>query len=210
MAEPANQEKEWVPKTKLGRMVKEGKITSIDEILDKGMKILEPEIVDYLIPEIKSEIISLTTTQRVTDSGRRSSFRAIVLVGDMNGHVGVGVGKSSEARSAIDYATRDAKMNIIRVQRGCGSWECQCGGDHSIPKKTEGKESSTYIELKPAPKGLGLAANDTVKKVLSFAGVKDVWSQARGSTGNKYNMVVATIKALNKLNTMKAEGEHGE
>lgn len=197
------EEKEWKPRTKLGKMVKEGKITNIDEILDSGKKIMEAEIVDYLIPELKHEVISLTTTQRTTDSGRRSTFRAIVLVGDMKGHVGVGVGKSSEARDAIEYATKDAKKNIIKVSMGCGSWECQCGIEHSVKEKVEGKRSSTYIELKPAPRGLGLAANDTVKKVLEFAGVKDVWSKARGSTGNKYNMILATIEALNRLNTGK-------
>ena len=126
-----------------------------------------------------------------------------MLVGDLRGHVGVGVGKNVEARDAIEYATRDAKKNIIRVEMGCGSWECQCGMEHSLREKTSGKESSTYIELKPAPKGLGLVANNTVKKVLLFAGIKDVWSKARGSTGNKYNMIVATIKALKKLNTKK-------
>ena len=194
---------EWQPRTKLGKMVKEGQITNIDEILDSGRKILEPEIVDYLIPELKHEVISLTTTQRTTDSGRRSTFRAIVLVGDQKGHVGVGVGKSSEARDAIEYATKDAKKNLIKVSMGCGSWECQCGLVHSIKEKVEGKRSSTFIELKPAPRGLGLAANETVKKVLEFAGVKDVWSKARGSTGNKYNMILATIEALNKLNTGK-------
>lgn len=195
-----NPEKEWIPKTKTGKLVKEGKITNIDQILDARKKILEPEIVDSLISNLKSEVISLTTTQRVTDSGRRPSFRVIVLVGDMNGHVGVGVGKSKEARGAIEYATRDAKKNLIKIQRGCGSWECQCKREHSMLERSEGKESSTYIELKPAPRGLGLAANDTVKKVLNFAGIKDVWSTARGSTGNRYNMIVATIKALKNLN----------
>ena len=193
----------WEPITKLGKEVKKGKITNIDEILDSGKKILEPEIIDYLIPELKSEVISLVTTQRTTDSGRRSTFRAIVLVGDMKGHVGVGVGKNTEARDAIEYATKDAKKNLIKVRMGCGSWECQCGLPHSITERAEGKKSSTYIEIKPAPRGLGLATNNTVKKVLVFAGVKDVWSKARGSTGNKYNMIVATISALKKLNTEK-------
>ena len=194
---------EWKPKTKLGKEVKEGKITNIDEILESGRKILESEIVDALLPEIKHEVISLKTTQRVTDSGRRTSFRAIVLVGDYNGHVGLGVGKSKEARDAIEYALKDAKKHIIKVKRGCGSWECQCGTEHSIPRRVEGRESSTSIVLKPAPRGLGLAANETVKKVLIFAGVKDIWSQARGSTANVYNMMVATIKALNSLNQIK-------
>lgn len=192
----------WEPKTKLGISVKKGEIANIDHILDSGKKILESEIVDALVQNLKLDIISLDTTQRVTDSGRRGTFRAIVLVGDMNGHVGIGVGKSTEAKKAIESGTKDAKRKIIKVIRGCGSWECQCGATHSIPEKVTGKQSSTSIEVKPAPKGLGLAANMTVKKVLAFAGIKDAWSKARGSTGNKYNMLIATMEALKSLNKM--------
>ncbi len=194
---------EWEPKTRLGKMVKSGEISDIDEILEKGYKVLEPEIVDYLIPDLNVETIDISTTQRTTDSGRRSSFRVIVMVGDGKGHVGVGVGKASEIGPAINYATRKAKQNIIKVPMGCGSWECRCGMPHSIPLAVNGKEASTEVVLKPAPRGVGLAANDTVKKVLKMAGVKDIWSQARGSTSNKYNMIIATIKALKKLTTMR-------
>ncbi len=198
---------DWEPKTKLGKAVKAGEITDIDEILKAGKVILEPEIVDMLLPELKSVTIEIRPTQRVTDSGRRISYRAVVLVGDGNGHIGVGVGKSSEVRSAIEYATKNAKKNIIYVPRGCGSWECQCNMEHSIPFEVSGKESSSIVELKPAPRGIGLAANDTIKEVLSLVGIKDVWSRARGSTSNRYNIVLATIKALKKLNRRNDNNE---
>lgn len=193
---------EWEPKTKLGMMVKNGEVTTLEQVFEMGKRILEPEIVDLLVPNMEMEILLLTTTQRSTDSGRRSRFRVAIVVGDGNGHVGVGVGKSDEIKPAIECAARDGKMNMISVKRGCGSWECRCGGFHSIPQKSIGKEGSTEIMLKPAPKGLGLAANDVIKKVLHAAGVKDVWSFSRGGK-NAYNMAIATINALERLNTQK-------
>jgi small subunit ribosomal protein S5 len=193
----------WEPKTKLGKAVKNGEITDIDVILESGQKILEPEIVDMLIPDLKVETILVTPTQRTTDSGRKVSFRAIVAVGDGKGHVGIGVGKSQEVGPAVDYGTKQAKKNIIKVKMGCGSWECQCGRPHSLPRMVMGREGSTVVTLKPAPRGLGLAANDNVKTILRLAGIKDVWSTARGATDNVYNTIVATINALDSLNKIK-------
>ncbi|MEM4336172.1 MAG: 30S ribosomal protein S5 [Candidatus Anstonellales archaeon] len=195
----------WEPKTKVGKAVKKGEITDIDAILEGGNKILEPEIVDMLIPDLKAETILVSPTQRTTDSGRKVSFRAIVAVGDEKGHVGVGVGKSQEVGPAVDYATKQAKKNIIKVKMGCGSWECRCGRPHSLPRMVVGREGSTVVTLKPAPRGLGLAANDTVKTILKLAGIKDVWSKARGATDNVYNTIVATISALDSLNKIKPQ-----
>lgn len=192
----------WNPKTEIGRKVKAGEISSLEEIFDLGRPILEPEIVDALIPEVEFETLSVGSTQRVTDSGKRNQFRVVVVIGDKKGHVGLGVGKSVEMGPAIDYATRNAKKNVISIKKGCGSWECKCTVQHSLPRKTEGKQGSTIVMLKPAPRGLGLAANETVKKVLSMAGVKDIWSSVQGGR-NLYNTALATIKALENLNTMK-------
>ncbi len=199
---------DWEPKTKLGKMVKEGKFANIDEVLDSPYKILEPEIVDYFLPNLQSETFEIRMTQRVTDSGRRNSYRVVVLVGDGQGHVGYGVGKASELRTAIDYATKQAKMNLIRVPLGCGSWECRCEYNHSLPLAVEGREASTIVTLKPAPRGLGLAASDTVKRVLRLAGVKDVWSQSRGSTSNRFNAIIATFRALRSLTERKPYEKH--
>ncbi|MGC9005756.1 MAG: 30S ribosomal protein S5, partial [Candidatus Micrarchaeia archaeon] len=137
--------------------------------------------------------------------GRKVSFRAIVAVGDGKGHVGVGVGKSQEVGPAVDYGTKQAKKNIIKVKMGCGSWECQCGHPHSLPRMVVGREGSTIVTLKPAPRGLGLAANDNIKIILKLAGIKDVWSSARGATDNVYNTITATIKALDSLNKIRPQ-----
>lgn len=200
----------WVPRTELGKKVAGGQITNIDEILQSGQKILEPEIVDKLLPEISEELISLSTTQRVTDSGRKMKFRAVVVVGDGHGHVGVGFGKSDETRPAIENAVREAKKNIILVPFGCGSWECGCNTKHSIPVKVSGKCGSVTVTLKPAPRGVGVVGNEIVKKVLAKVGLKDVWSSCRGSTGTKFNTAVATINALKKLTNMHSNRDWTE
>ncbi|MBN2478198.1 30S ribosomal protein S5 [Candidatus Micrarchaeota archaeon] len=203
-------EGEWSPKTKIGKKVKSQEITELKEILEAGKPILEPEIVDVLLPELKSDTLSISTTQRTTDSGRKMKFRAIVVVGDGRGYVGIGSGKSEEIRPAIGYATRDAKKNIVHVKMGCGSWECRCGNPHSIPQRVEGKMGSTSVVLFPAPKGVGLAANDVIKKVMKMAGVKDIWSSTHGNTSNIYNTALATLHALNSMNNLKPYPKKGE
>jgi small subunit ribosomal protein S5 len=196
----------WQPKTKLGQMVKSGELYSLEDVINSGKPILEPEIIDILLPEMEVDTLEVRTTQRVTDSGKRTKFRIVVVIGDRKGHVGVGVGKSEELKPAMDYAVRNAKKNMISVRMGCGSWECRCNNPHSVPMRTSGKEGSTIVTLKPAPRGLGLAANTIVKKVLGMAGVKDVWSATIGGS-NTYNMAMATLKALDALNTLKPAPE---
>lgn len=195
----------WAPRTSIGKRVKAGEISSIDQILDDGIKILEPEIVDVLLPELEAETLSVSPTQRSTDSGRKMQFRVVMVLGDRKGHVGIGVGKCEEVKPAIEYAMRDARKNIIKASMGCGSWECKCGASHSIPRKLVGKYGATTITLKPAPKGLGIAANTVVRKVLAIAGLRDVWSSALGSTSNVYNTAMATVEALDSVNRMKPQ-----
>jgi small subunit ribosomal protein S5 len=196
----------WTPRTSIGIKVKSGEITTLEEIIVSGRRVLEPEIVDALLPDLESENLQIKTTQRVTDSGKRVKFRVVTVIGDRKGHVGLGVGKSDELKPAMDYAVRDAKKHMISISTGCGSWECKCSVKHSLPSKTVGKEGSTIVTLKPAPRGLGLASNDVVKKVLGIAGVKDIWSSAQGGK-NVYNMAVATMKALDKVNLLKSKAE---
>ena len=192
----------WQPRTLLGQKVKNGEITTLEDALETGKPILEPEIVDVLLGDIESETLQIKSTQRVTDSGKRTKFRVVSVIGDKKGHVGIGVGKSDELKPAMDYTIRDAKKNVIAIKMGCGSWECKCNVRHSVVFNTSGKEGSTIVRLKPAPRGLGLASNMVVKKVLSMAGVKDIWSSMQGGR-NVYNMAVATIKALDGMNTIK-------
>ncbi len=187
---------EWVPRTKVGRLVKEGKITSLKEIFDKNLPLLEPEIVDYLLPELKYERLDVNLVQKVTDAGRISRFRVVVVVGNGDGFVGVGSGKARQYLVALQKAIRNAKLNIIPVRRGCGSWECACGEPHSVPFTVKGKAGSVRIILKPAPKGTGLVAGDVAKKVLAMAGIKDVWTQTFGETRTTYNFAMAVLDAL--------------
>jgi len=197
---------EWIPKTEIGKQVKAGAITSVEEIQSLGKKILEHEIVDHLYPDMVEETLEVSSTQRMTENGRKAQFRAIVLVGDKKGHFGIGAGKSEEVKPAIESAIKNAKRNLVSVPLGCGSWECGCGQKHSVPIKVVGKLGSVEVTLKPAPRGLGIAANEVVKKVLTVAGVKDVWSFSRGRTRNIYNAAMATAAALEQLNTMRLKG----
>jgi len=193
----------WIPKTTIGKQVKAGEITSFDQLLEKGARILEPEIIDVLLPDLREEVLEVSSTQRMTAYGRKMKMRAVVVLGSPSGFVSVGVGKANETRDAIAEAIKDAKKRLVRVNLGCGSWECGCGTPHTILQTSVGRNSSTEIVLKPAPRGVGLVANETAKKVLELAGVKDVWTFARGRTRNKLNMVLATISALDRLNRLK-------
>jgi len=190
---------EWIPRTRIGRLVKEGKIVSLREIFEMNEVVREPEIVDYLLgPELKHEILSIDMVQKMTDAGRRTKFRVVVVVGNMNGYVGLGIGKASQLREAIDKAIKDAKLNIIPVRRGCGSWECSCGEPHSVPFTIEGKSGSVRIILKPAPKGTGLVAGEIPKIILKYAGLRDVWTWSRGKTSTSINFAKATFDAIKK------------
>lgn len=198
---------EWVPKTSIGAKVKGKEILSVEEIFALGKPIMEHEIVDFLLPDLEEETLEVSSTQRMTDCGRKMQFRAIVLVGDRKGHFGIGAGKSEEVKPAIELAVRDAKHKIISVPLGCGSWECGCKQKHSIPIQVIGKNGSVKVLLKPAPRGLGIAASKVVKKVLTLAGIKDVWSFSRGHTTTIYNTAMAVSNALDSLNSMRHIGD---
>ncbi|BAA79301.1 30S ribosomal protein S5P [Aeropyrum pernix K1] len=186
----------WQPRTRVGRLVKEGKIKSIDEIFRRNLPILETEIVDYLLPGLDHEVIDVSIVQKMTDAGRITRFRAVVVVGNKDGYVGLGKGKARQFRFAIEKAIRNAKLNIIPVRRGCGSWECTCGEAHSVPFTVRGKSGSVEVILKPAPKGTGLVAGDVAKVVLRLAGISDVWTFTKGETRTSYNFARATYLAL--------------
>jgi len=187
---------EWVPRTRLGWMVKEGKISSIKEIFDMNLVIQEPEIVDYLLPDLQHEVVDVNIVQKQTDAGEMTRFRVLVVVGNFNGYVGIGLGKARQVRQAIGKAIRNAKLNIIPVRRGCGSWACSCTEPHSVPFTVMGKCGSVRIKLIPAPKGTGLVAGDAAKVVLRYAGIKDVWTWSRGETRTTINFVGAVYDAL--------------
>jgi small subunit ribosomal protein S5 len=201
---------EWKPRTKLGWLVKEGNVTSLKEIFDMNMKIKEPEIVDALLGrELQHEIIDINMVQKMTDAGRITRFRVVVVVGNQYGFVGLGVGKARQLRMAVDKAIMDAKLNIIPVRRGCGSFECGCSEPHSIPYQVRGRAGSVEVVLKPAPKGAGLVAGDTAKVVLRYAGIRDIWSWSRGKTSTTINFAMAVFDALKKAYRFVTVNEWG-
>jgi len=201
---------QWEPKTRLGRMVKEGEIKTMSEALKTRLPLREPEIVDFLLPDLKDEIIDVNMVQRMTDSGRRVKFVITAVVGNENGYVGLGQAKGKEVGASIRKAIENAKLNIIEIRRGCGSWECRCGKPHTIPFDVSGKSGSVEVFFKPAPQGLGLACGDVAKKILSKAGIKDVWAFARGTTRTKVNYAKAVYNALKRNAEMRILEEKGK
>lgn len=195
---------EWVPKTRLGRLVREGQVTTFDEALRSGLPIKEPGIIDVLLPGLEDEVLDINMVQRMTDSGRRVKFRTTVIIGNHDGYIGLGEGKNVQVGMAIKKGIDDAKLNIINVKRGCGSWECGCGQPHTVPYQVMGEAGSVRIFLIPAPRGLGIAAGDTAKKVMEMAGIKDVWTRTAGSTRTTLNFAKATYNALKNTVTVRA------
>ena len=195
---------EFVPKTQLGHMVKEGRITDIDEIFDKGLPIMELGIIDTLLPDLEEEVMDVNLVQRMHKSGRKVNFRVIVAVGNKNGYIGLGQGKAKEVGPAIRKAVDNAKFNIIKVRRGCGDWGCVCGREHTVPFKVEGKKGSVRVTLIPAPGGVGLAIGNVGKTILGLAGIDDVWSQTMGQTQTTINFAGAVFEALKELSKVKA------
>jgi len=192
----ANRDEIWVPRTKLGRMVQEGHISSLEEIFMQGMKIRESMIVDVLEPDLQQEVLNIDLIQKQTDAGEQSRFRSLVAVGNLNGYIGLGSDKAKQVRAAIQKATGVAKLNLFPVKRGCGSWECGCNHPHSLPFKVRGKCGSVRVELLPAPRGVGLVAGETAKTILRLVGIQDCWTRTYGSTRTIPSFAYATYNAL--------------
>ena len=186
----------WVPRTKLGKMIFEGNISSMEEVFAEGLKIREAEIVDALLPELQEEVININLVQKQTDAGEKSQFKAIVAVGDKNGYMGLGSGKARQVRTAIQKAAVDARLNIIPVRRGCGSWECGCDRPHSLPFQVQGKCGGVQVVLVPGPRGLGIVASEEAKIILALTGVKDCWTRSYGSTRTIPSFACAVFDAL--------------
>ena len=189
---------EWTPRTRLGRLVSEGKISSLEEAFAEGQKIREPQIVDLLLANLEEEVINVSLVQKQTDAGEKSRFRAIVAVGNRDGYLGLGSGKARQVRTAIEKAATDARLNITLVRRGCGSWECGCGQPHSLPFEMVGKRGGVKITVVPGPRGLGLVASEDAKVILRLAGVKDCWTRSFGSTRTVPSFAYAVFDALKK------------
>jgi len=198
---------DWVPKTRLGKLVAEGKITTMSEALRSRLPLREPQIVDILLPELADEVLDVNMVQRMTDSGRRVRFAITVVVGNRDGFVGLGRLKGKEVGPAIRAAIDVAKLNIIEVKRGCGSWECGCLTPHSLPFEVEGHTGSVVVTLKPAPRGTGLAVGDIAKSVLEMAGIRDAWGFTKGHTKTTINYSIASFEALRTTSQLRITEE---
>ena len=186
----------WEPVTRLGKQVQEGEISTMEEALNSGLPLKEPEVTDQLLPGLEDEVLDINMVQRMTDSGRRVKFRCVVAIGNRDGFVGYAEGRDDQVGAAIQKAIGIAKLNLIDVSRGCGSWECGCGRPHTVALRTTGKAGSVEVELRPAPRGLGLAGGETVRNVLELAGIEDAWTRSSGNTRTTVNFAKATFNAL--------------
>jgi len=189
-----DSEKEWQPVTKLGRLVKAGKIKSMEEIYLHSLPIKEYQIVDFFLPRLKDEVMKIKPVQKQTRAGQRTRFKAIVVIGDSDGHVGLGIKTSKEVATAIRAAIIIAKLSVLPIRRGY--WGSSLGDPHSLPAKESGKCGSVTVRLIPAPRGTGLVASPAVKRLLQLAGVSDIYTSSSGSTKTLENTLKATFAAV--------------
>jgi len=189
----------WVPVTKLGRLVQAGLIRSLEEIFLHSLVIKEPEIVDYFYgvgedSKLKDEVLKISPVQMQTAAGQRTRFRAYVVVGDGDGHIGLGLKTASEVANAIKGAIWAAKRAIAPVRRGY--WGLMAGKPHTVPVKVSGASGSVRVRIIPAPRGTGLVAAPTTKKILMKAGLEDAYTSTRGNSKTMGNFVRACVLAL--------------
>lgn len=151
--------------------------------------------VEYVKPnglELKDRLVGVQRVTKVTKGGRAFGFSAIVVVGDENGVIGYGLGKSKEVSEAIAKAVEDAKKNLVRV-----SIE-----NNTLPHEQKGKYGGARVYLQPATEGTGVIAGGAVRAVLESVGVHNVLSKSQGSS-NPHNVVKATMDALLRLRNAK-------
>lgn len=186
--------------TKLGRLVQDGKIKSIEHIYLHALPIKEAEIVDYFLEgKLKDEVMKISPVQKQTNAGQRTRFKAFVAVGDQNGHIGLGVKCAREVATAIRCGLINAKLAIVPVRRGY--WGNKMGEPHTVPCKVSGTCGSILVRLIPAPRGTSLVCALAPKKLLTMAGVEDCYTAASGKTATLGNFALATFDALRRTYT---------
>jgi len=208
--EHAKHLENWKPRTKLGLLTKTGKIKGIDDALT--YRILEAEVIDSLI-KLESDILNIgqakgkfgggkrrawRQTQKKTSEGNVPTFSCMAVVGNGEGYIGLGYGRAKETLPARAKAMRKAKLDLRKINRGCASFDCNCGENHTVPFIVEGKCGSCKVKLMPAPQGTGLVIGDECKKLLRAAGIKDVYSVTNGKIRTTINLAKACMNALDK------------
>lgn len=196
-----DENKAWVPVTKLGRLVADGKIKNIEELFLHGLPVKEYQIIDHFFAPgaLKDEVMKIMSVQKQSSAGQRTRFKAFVAIGDENGHVGLGLKSAKEVAHAIKGAIIAAKLSMIPVRRGY--WGNKLGEPHTVPMKVTGKCGSVRVKLIPAPRGTNIVGAPASKKMITFAGVTDCYTSASGHTKTKGNFIRATFDALS--NTYK-------
>merc|ERR1712118_215863 len=191
-----SEEKEGVPCTKLGRLVKDGKIQSIEDIYLHSLPIKEYQIIDVFFAPgtLKDEVMKIHPVQKMTSAGQTNRFVCYVLVGDQNGHIGLGNKCAKEVATAIRGGIISAKINLIPVRRGY--WGSRIGLPHTVAMKVHGKCGSVRMRLVPAPRGTGVVGAPATKKMLAFAGVADCYSASCGTRRTRGNFIKAIFAAL--------------
>jgi len=181
-------------------LVKARQIESLEQIYTHSIPIKEGEIVETILAakniEISDEVMKIISVQKQTMAGQRTRFKAIVVIGDQNGHVGLGVKVAKEVQIAIKGALVAAKLQLIPVRRGF--WGNKLGSVHTVPGKVTGKCASVRVKLIPAPRGTGIVGAPVSKKLLQFAGIDDCYTQTTGHTRTAENFIKATYEALSK------------
>ena len=186
-----------MPCTKLGRLVKDGKIKSMEEIFLFSLPIKEYQIVDHLLgPAVKDEVMKVMPVQKQTTAGQRTRFKAYIAVGDNNGHIGLGCKCAKEVATSIRGAIINAKMNMVPIRRGY--WGRKQGQPHTVPCKVTGKCGSVRVRLIPAPRGSRIVASLIPKKLMNMAGVEDVYTSCCGHSRTRGNLAMAVFAALSK------------
>jgi len=141
-------------------------------------------------PEFEQKLLDVRRTARMAAGGRRFSFRAVVIIGNKKGKVGVGTAKGSDVSMAIDKAVRQAKKYLFEVP---------ITADNSIAHRVEAKYGAARLMLKPAAKGHGIIAGGTVRAICNLAGIGNITAKILSRTNNKLNNARATLEALEKL-----------
>jgi len=141
-------------------------------------------------PEYEQKVLDITRTARLVAGGRRFSFRAVVVIGNQKGRVGIGVAKGIDVSTAINKAIKQAKKHLIEIP---------LTEDKSIPYQIQEKYSAAEVLLKPAAKGRGVIAGGTIRIICVLGGIENITAKIIGRTNNKLNNARATIKALKNL-----------